>query len=162
MATLMIPTLTIYVATLLPQAASSARVEADEAEVLARVAEFSDAFVAADAERLGAMLTDDYLHSGPTGSILTKRAWLDWIVSRRAAIESGSFRFESYQNHDVRVRIYGNTAIVNGRNSATGRRDGEPFAWNIRFTHVWVRQDGRWRRAAFHDSRISPPSGGNR
>ncbi len=128
-----------------------------EAEVLARVAEFGDAFVAADAEKLSEMLTDDYVHSGPTGSVRTKQEWLSWVTTRREAINSGNFRIDTYENDELIVRIHADTAIVSGRNSATGIRDGQPFTWRIRFTNVWVKQEGQWRRAAFHDSRITAP-----
>ncbi len=128
-----------------------------EAEVLARVVEFGEAFVAADVEGLGEMLTDDYVHSGPTGSVRTKQEWLRWITTRREAIDSGAFRMDTYENDQLLVRIHGDTAIVSGRNSATGIRDGQPFSWRIRFTNVWVKQEGQWRRAAFHDSRITAP-----
>ena len=126
-----------------------------ETEILARVSEFGDAFVAADANKLGEMLTDDYVHSGPTGSVRTQQEWLSWVASRREAIDSGAFRIDTYENDELIVRIHGDTAIVSGRNSATGMRDGQRFSWRIRFTNVWVKQEGQWRRAAFHDSRIA-------
>ncbi len=130
---------------------------AREAEILARVAEFGDAFMAADADKLSDMLTDDYVHSGPTGRVRTKQEWLSWIATRRDAMDSGAFRFDTYENDEFIVRIHGDTAIVSARNRATGLRDGQPFSFRIRFTNVWVKQEGQWRRAAFHDSRISAP-----
>ena len=67
-------------------------------------------------------------------------------------MESGKLKMESYENADVKIRVYGEVAIVTGRNVAKGKREGKPFITEVRFTHLWVRERGQWKRAAFHDS----------
>ena len=36
--------------------------------------------------------------------------------------------------------------------TTAGERKGERFRSTVQVTQVWVREGGRWRRAAFHDS----------
>ncbi len=127
----------------------------DEEEVRERVEMFGQAFVRADADALAEMLTDDYVHTNTNGSVLDKETWLTWIRQRHLEIESGKISIDHYENEDVEVRLYGKTAVVTGKNISEGVREGEPFRTFLRFTNVWVDMDEAWRRAAFHDSKIS-------
>lgn len=126
------------------------------AQVTARFHTFIEAFQAANADVLAAMLTDDYVHTGPTGIVSNKTEWLNWIGSRRAEIEAGTFSYDTYEIEDLSVRVSGDTAIITGLNKAAGTRSGEPFSFQIQFTNVWIRQSGVWLRTAFHDSRLVP------
>jgi hypothetical protein len=47
--------------------------------------------------------------------------------------------------------------VVNGLAKTEGLREGKEFKWNLRFTNVWVKRNGRWQRVAFHDSAIASP-----
>jgi hypothetical protein len=53
---------------------------------------------------------------------------------------------------DASTRLIGNVAIVTGRNDMTGQSaissEGRSTG-SVRFTQVWVRQEGRWLREAF-------------
>ena len=73
---------------------------------------------------------------------------------RHADIDAGKFKIDHYSYDDVRIRIYGNTAVVTGQAITMGRHEDKEFKWNLRFTNVWVKREGRWRRVAFHDSRL--------
>ena len=120
------------------------------------VEDFGKAFVKADVETLEAYLTKDYIHTNTGGGVLDKKMWLKWIRSRREDLNKGKIKIESYVNDEVQVKLYGDdTAIVTGRNTTTGIRDGVAFSTQIRFTHVWIRNGDKWQRAAFHDTRIT-------
>lgn len=130
-------------------------VDDPEQQVQDAVARFGDAFVAADVAVLELLLSDDYIHTNSTGSVLNKQQWLEYIKSRRADLESGRLKMESYKNTDLRIRVYEEAAIVTGTNVAKGKREDKQFVTELRFTHLWVRQRGQWKRAAFHDSAIT-------
>jgi ketosteroid isomerase-like protein len=122
-------------------------------EVEAAFLEFSDAFREANATLLASRLTESYVHvNGRSGSVLDRTGWLEYIRSRRQEIERGDLVMEEYEVEDLEVRIYGSSAVVTGIVSSRGSRGGEPFRSRVRFTNLWVEQEGRWRRAAFHDS----------
>jgi ketosteroid isomerase-like protein len=119
------------------------------------VGRFSKAFVEADVSILNTLLSEDYIHTNSTGSVLNKQQWLEYNKTRRADLEAGRLEIESYENKDLRIRVYGESAIVTGTNVAKGKREGKPFVTELRFTHLWIKQSGQWKRAAFHDSAVT-------
>ena len=124
-------------------------------EINERIKTFSNAFVRADTLVLSSLLTDEYIHTNTDGSVLSKHDWLAWVQTQYNALQEGGLRIDNYVNDSVDIKIYGsNTAVVTGLNISQGERDGKAFSTHIRFTHVWIRVDGHWRRAAFHDTRI--------
>ena len=63
----------------------------------------------------------------------------------------------SLTNEDVRVRIYGDTAIVIGRIVQKAERAGqESFGFESRFTDTFLKRQGRWQVVARHYSRFPP------
>ena len=63
----------------------------------------------------------------------------------------------SLTNEDVRVRIYGDTAIVTGRIVQKAERPGQDsFGFESRFTDTFLKRQGRWQVAARHYSRFPP------
>lgn len=121
-----------------------------------RVEVFSNAFVEADTLALSALLTDNYIHTNTDGSLLNKQRWLAWIQTQHHALRDGTLQIDSYTNESVTVALHGTeAAVVTGINISNGVRNGEAFQSHIRFTHLWVREDSQWRRAAFHDTRLN-------
>lgn len=119
---------------------------------------FGDAFLSADAEGLDTLLMPEYLHTnGGSGTVLDKAAWLDFVRSRRAELARGRLRVDRYETSSVTIRRHGDAAVVSSRVLSEGVRDGTPYASRLQVTQLWVRTDGRWRRAAFHDSPLPPP-----
>ena len=55
---------------------------------------------------------------------------------------------------DVRVRVYGSTAILTALNTAQFDGKGGPSTIRYRRTTVWVWRDGRWQCVSFHGSRV--------
>jgi Domain of unknown function (DUF4440) len=124
-------------------------------EVLRAVETFSRAFAAADTNALSGLLTRQYVHTNGSSAPLQKTQWLQYVGARNAEIKSGALVLREYRNEDLIVETYSDqTAIVQGVNTASGERNGQPFRTRIRFTQVWVQENGRWKRAAFHDGRI--------
>ena len=60
-----------------------------------------------------------------------------------AFTHSGDLKLESGQSSDVRVRVYGKTAVMNGRFGANGTLEGKNIDLQERYTAVWVKQNGR-------------------
>ncbi len=103
--------------------------------------QFFAALIAGDAQALDHILVDDFiLVDVMSGSEITKPAFL-------AFIGSGQIKFESTEPAENRVRLYQTTAIVTGRTQMKGRLGDAPFAASSRYTHVFVDQQGEWRRA---------------
>jgi len=107
--------------------------------------------LAGDASALDRFLASDFVGVGPLGFLLTKGEWLE----RHA---SSDLAYESFVWDEPRVRVYGDAAVVIGRQTATATYLGRPVpAGPLRTTHVLVRQAGQWRLAGVHMSPIGPP-----
>ena len=72
-----------------------------------------------------------------------------------ATITSGDLAFESAVLDNVKVRVYGDTAVVTGRTTNKGKYKGQDISGQYQFTDVFVKQGGRWRAVASHATRIA-------
>ena len=78
-------------------------------------------------------------------------------LSTEDYIASGRLRVDRYESSAVTIRWHGDSAAVSSQVVSDGSCDGKPFATRLRVSQVWVRSDGLWRRAAFHDSPLAAP-----
>ena len=89
--------------------------------------------------------------------------WLTNFRGRRidktgvlSAIKSGALRFESLSTSELQLSLYGNAGIVTGVQNQVAREpggDGAAHPQQVRFTHVYVLREGRWRLVS---SQITP------
>jgi ketosteroid isomerase-like protein len=61
------------------------------------------------------------------------------------AIQSGAIKLTSNDIDDLKVHVYGNTAVVTGRSNAKGTIDGRDIGGLVRFTRVYVKRNGHWQ-----------------
>ena len=63
--------------------------------------------------------------------------------------------YTAFRNEGMKVRIYGQTAIVTGRTIVQGTtRAGDKIDIEVQFTDTLVLMDGRWRMVAGHVARL--------
>ena len=105
---------------------------------------------AGDADALDRLWASDLEVDVPGMAPMTKAEAL-------AFARTGRMRFESYKTSQIKVRTYGDTAVVTGRLQRTRTVDNRQRADDWRFTKVYARQAGTWRVVSFHAS-DSPPS----
>src|SRR5262249_7530334 len=86
----------------------------DERELMELVKDLSEAVVRADVGFLDRALHEDYAHHRPNGIIENRAQYLD---NRK----NGRVHFESLVADEVKVRVYGDTAVVTGRSTAKGK-----------------------------------------
>ena len=103
--------------------------------------------IGADAVALDRIYANDFIGIGPSGRVRTKPQ----VISD---FTSGDLKFQSITTDDVRVRVYGNTAVETGRSIMSGQDKGKTVPRDNRFTRVWVKQQGRWRLVANHYSSL--------
>jgi uncharacterized protein (TIGR02246 family) len=103
--------------------------------------------IGANALALNRIYADDFIGIGPSGTVRTKAQ----VISD---FTSADLKFQSITTDDVRVRVYGNTAVETGRSTMIGEDKGKAVPRDNRFTRVWVKQDGRWRLVANHYSAL--------
>ena len=101
--------------------------------------------IAADTIALRRIYADDFFGIGPTGVVRNKAEVI-------ADFTSHALTYQSITTAEVRVRVYGNTAVETGRSTMVGQDRGNAVPRENRFTRVWVMMDGRWQLVANHSS----------
>jgi ketosteroid isomerase-like protein len=110
-----------------------------DAEIAALEAELRAAQLAADVAALDRLISDDFLFTGPDGTLATKADDL-------AAYRDGIMRVSAHEPEELRVRRVGtDVAVVALRTRMAGSYAGKPFSGTARYTRVWAREAGRWR-----------------
>ena len=112
-----------------------------EREVLATNEAFDRAIVTKDVEAYEHILSDDFIFTGADGTVSDKEGEIN-------RVRLGGLTFRSGQSDDVRVKIYGKTAVVTGRFTAHGESNGRDFTFVERYTAVFVKRSGRWQMVA--------------
>jgi ketosteroid isomerase-like protein len=100
-----------------------------------------------DVAALDRMTSGDYTFITLKGELRTKSDILKGFAS-------GSFHYESRQVSDLKVRVYGDTAIVTGRSVQKGMEDGKDYSGDYRFTRVYVKENGHWLTVALQTTLI--------
>ena len=102
-----------------------------------------------DADALENLWADDLEIAAPHIPVLMKS---DAVKYAR----SGRMKFLLYHTSEIRVRVYGDAAVVTGRLERKRSMNGQEIADDWRFTKVYVRQMGRWRVVSLHASEAAP------
>jgi hypothetical protein len=116
----------------------------DEEQVLQLESGYCTAQIKRDAGYLDKLLANDYAGVSSRGVRETKA---DVLASAKDRNNTTS----SCVDKDVKVRIYGDAAVVTGRQIYSGIYNGEPFKnRQVLWTDTLVRRDGRWQVVASH------------
>lgn len=105
-------------------------------EITAFLSEWAAAERAGDATALESLLTDDFMGVGPVGFMLSRKLWLDRYATKALA-------YEEFSLEETRIRRYGDTAVVIGRQNQRGNVKGQPVPTAARVTLVLVKQSDR-------------------
>ena len=100
-----------------------------------------------DYKALETLLADDLVYTHSSASVDTKASYLE-------SLTSGRVTYKTIAPRDVKVRIYGTTAIVNGEAAMTVDSNGQALVNTLRFTDVWVKRDNRWQMVAWQSTRM--------
>lgn len=119
--------------------------------VIAAERAWSEAFLRHDVETLSSLLADDFVGIDGRGVVSDRAAELD---EARPRSPSDDPVLVGEQLSDIRVRLYGDTAVLTAINTARFSSRGGPSTVRYRRTTVWVRRDDRWVCVSFHGSRI--------
>ena len=118
-----------------------------EQAVLKVTQEWLDADERQDRAALNRIIADDFLGTGPMGTIVTKTD----VIPREGTGAGAHGLFISGQ--DMKARVFGDTAIVTGRGVPKAQQSERP---EVRFTLVFIKRADRWQMVAGHLSGIPP------
>ena len=118
-------------------------------KILALEEERNQAILHGDAAALERMTADDYTFITLRGELRTKAQVL-------ANFKGGLAKYDSRTISDLKVRVYGNTAVVTGRAIQQGMENGKDYSGDYWFTRVYVNQGGNWKTVALQTTLIQP------
>jgi ketosteroid isomerase-like protein len=100
-----------------------------------------------DVSLMDRLLADDYIGISSSGTIETKT---EALALRRA----GTLHITNLDLNDLKVRIYGDTAVVTSRADLQGTNGARDISGEYRYTRVYNRRYGQWKIISFEASRI--------
>jgi ketosteroid isomerase-like protein len=118
-----------------------------EEELLKLENEFAEAIVNNNLEGIGRLVTDDWIIIGPDGEIVDRARFFE-------VIKSGALTHDMMESEDLRVRVYGDSAVVTALTRTRGKFMGQDFSTQERATDVFVQRDGRWQCVLTHLTRF--------
>ena len=110
--------------------------------------DWADALVKGDVTTWSRCVADDWIGTTPEGNMVAK-------TGAYADLKAGLVVRELFHLDDLKVRVYGDTAIVFGLETEKSTIHGKDMSGQYRFTDVFVKRDGRWQAVASHLSRVS-------
>lgn len=109
--------------------------------------EWRQAQVTNDVSTMGKLLADDYLGISANGTIQTKT---ELLAQHRA----GTLHITKLNITDMKVRVYGNTAVVTSRAELQGTNGESDMSGKYRYTRVYNYRFGQWKIVSFEASRM--------
>jgi ketosteroid isomerase-like protein len=123
-----------------------------EQELREMLRKWDEAYSGRNTEALASILADDFLFTNATGTVINKGQYL--MGNIKAPDITLAIIIDSA---DVKVRVYGDTAVVTSRGAQKGQRLNRSPTARYRYTDVWVKQQGRWQAVASQATLILQP-----
>lgn len=104
-----------------------------------------DSFLHHDAKTMARLWSDDFVVTNPLNKFVNKQQVLGMV-------QSGFLVITSYDRQIEYLHLYGDTAIVAGNETVVwgGKMPNAGKTEHLRFTGIWMKQDGRWQHVARH------------
>lgn len=118
-----------------------------EEEIVSAEKSWAAAVKARDYAALDKIFTPDLIYAHASGAIETKQKYID-------RLRSGKQRYDSLTHENIKVVLYGDSAVAHSLVRVTGVNDSGPFNDHVMMMHLWVKQSGSWRLAAHQTTRI--------
>lgn len=126
----------------------------DEQAVMAVERDWSAAFLRHDTAAIDRILSDDFVGTDGRGVVSNKAQELEEATAPAPGSPPRTLTIVDEKLTDMKVRVYGNTAVLNALNTATILFNGKESIVRYRRTTVWVKRQGRWQCVSFHGSRV--------
>lgn len=124
---------------------SSSKAHPATIEVEQHVRQLNDEWVKAvmrrDAESLNRIMADDFFFAYPLEG--------DDKAQFIADVTSGDLKVEHIRREQVSVRVFGSTAVLTARDSATWLYHGRELSGQYKIIMIYTERDGRWQLCAF-------------
>ena len=106
------------------------------------------AYLQGDTELFDRIWTEGFIFTFPFGQGTNK-------AQEIAKLKSGDLMFESLYTDNVKVKVYGETAVMDGRLMMKGRYKDKDISGQYNYTNVLEKQQDCWRIVASHAAYIA-------
>jgi ketosteroid isomerase-like protein len=109
----------------------------------------ADALIRRDAVVLDALWPADLMHIHSTGQVMGKDELMRYVLE--------TLQFLQLERSELTVHIYGDAALMTGRQRARMQRADKPEPVNAEswVTQLWVKRPGGWVQSHFHSVRAA-------
>jgi len=128
----------------------SAWAQSDEEQLMKLETDRAAAVVKGDVATLEKQTSDDYSLINMNGQMSGKAQMVN-------AFKTGQSKLTSDELSDMKVRVYGSTAVITGKADVKGMLGGKDATGQIMFTRVYVKKGGQWQSVAFQQTRVLNP-----
>ena len=108
------------------------------------------AVIKGDMMTLEKATSDDYTLININGQMSDKSQMI-------SGFKSGQNKLSKDELSEMKVRVYGDTAVITGKVTVEGMMGGKDVSGEAMFTRVYVKKGGRWQAVALQQTRISNP-----
>jgi len=105
------------------------------------------AVVKGDVAYVEKQTADDYMFINMFGQMTDKKQLMEQM-------KSGDLKLSEDEISDMKVRIYGNTAIVTGKSTIKGTMHGMDASGQSLFTRVFVKKGGQWQTVSLQQTKV--------
>jgi len=125
-----------------------AQSSADQKAVISAEKKRFDAQVSKNYTVLEQVLSDDLVYTHSNGNTDSKKSYIQ-------SIRDGKSRYDAINVEDQKVRIYGNTAIINGVCMIKAMNSGQTINTHLKYTDVYVRKGNQWQMVAWQSIKLA-------
>jgi hypothetical protein len=125
-----------------------AQSSADEKAVLDVEKQRFDAQITKNYAVLEKLLSDDLIYNHSNGNQDSKQSYIQ-------SIKDGKQRYDAIEAQEQKVRLYGNTAVVNGICQVKATNNGQSINTRLRYMDVYVRKGSQWQLVAWQSLRLA-------
>jgi len=110
------------------------------------------AFLHSDARIMARLWSDDFVVTNPLNKFVTKQQVLGMV-------QSGFLVITSYERRTEYAHVYGDTVILAGSETVVwgGKMPNAGKTEQLRFTEIWMKQQGRFQEVARHANIVPQP-----
>jgi ketosteroid isomerase-like protein len=121
---------------------------ASEDQITQLERQFAEAALRGDYAGIEGLLAPEFVGIDPSGRELSRAQVL-------AEQKSPERRIEVLRHDNIRVRMFGDCAVVFAVTVMKGTYQGNPFSGEFPYMRVWIKRQGRWLAVATQSSRAS-------
>lgn len=133
------------------QKTKSKKLSGLEQEVLAVNRQWAEALEHGDLATLDRILSDDLIVTSGSGEVENKTKEME-----ENKLDSVT-KYYFFKTEDIRIRVYGNTAVLTGLCSWKIHEDGQDISDKRRYISVFVKEKNQWQIVAQQMTRFLPP-----